>query len=186
MKKDAATLVPGEVAELKFGLLPTSVLIRKGHRIRVAVAGHDKSVFARIPAEGAPTISVARNKQHASFIDLPVVGNPSQPGTPLDLLTYFDAGAGKTPVTVDQKIYDAYVGQYELGPGFIITVTKEGGKLMGEAPGQPKVELFPESESKFFLKVAAIQITFTRDEKGNVSGLVLRQNDKDLEAKKIK
>ncbi len=185
-KKDAMPLVPGEIAELKFGLLPTSVLIRKGHRIRLAVAGHDKSVFARIPAEGTPIISVARNKQHASFIDLPVVRNPSQSDAPTNLLTYFDINAGKTVITLDPKIYDAYVGQYELGPGLIITITKENGKLMGEATGQPKFELFPESETVFFLNVGNIQITFIRDEKGNASGLILRQNAKDLTAKRIK
>ena len=145
-KKDAMPLVPGEITELKFGLLPTSILIKKGHRIRVAIAGHDKSVFARIPADGAPIISVARNRQHASFIDLPVVSNPLPAATPINLLTYFDINAGKTVKTVDHKIYDAYVGRYELGPGFIITITKEGGKLMGEAPGQPKLELMPESK----------------------------------------
>jgi hypothetical protein len=101
-------------------------------------------------------------------------------------LTYFDINAGKTAIKLDQKIYDAYVGQYELGPGFIINVTKEDGKLMGEAPGQPKFELFPESETKFFLTAGNIQITFVKDEKGNVSGLVLRQNAKDLTSKKIK
>lgn len=185
-KKDAMPLVPGEIAELRFGLLPTSVLIKKGHRIRVAIAGHDKSVFARIPAEGTPLVSVARNRQHASFIDLPVVRNPSQSATPTNLLTYFDINAGKTVITLEQKIYDAYVGEYELGPGFIITITKEDGKLMGKAQGQPKLELFPESETRFFLAVGNIQITFIRDEKGNTSGLILRQNDKDLKAKRIK
>jgi predicted acyl esterase len=64
-------LVPGEVAELTFGLLPTSVLIRKKHRIRVAIAGHDKDTFARIPPEETP-ITVARNKLHASLINLPI------------------------------------------------------------------------------------------------------------------
>jgi putative CocE/NonD family hydrolase len=186
MKKDAMPLVPGEIAELKFGLLPTSILIKKGHRIRVALAGHDKSVFARIPAEGAPTISVARNRQHASFIDLPVVHNPSRAAAPINLLIYFDVNAGKTVKTVDRKIYETYAGQYELGPGFIITITSEDGKLMGEAPGQPKVELFPESETRFYLKGADIQITFQRDEKGIIYGLILRQNSKDLNAKKIK
>ncbi|MCW4020848.1 MAG: CocE/NonD family hydrolase [Candidatus Bathyarchaeota archaeon] len=72
-KKDAMPLVPGEVAELTFGLLPTSVLIRKSHQIRIAIAGHDKDTFARVPTEGTPVITVARNKLHASFIDLPVV-----------------------------------------------------------------------------------------------------------------
>jgi uncharacterized protein len=72
-RKDARSLIPGELAELKFGLQPTSVLIRKGHRLRIAIAGHDKETFARIPAEGVPTISVARNKRNASWIELPVI-----------------------------------------------------------------------------------------------------------------
>ena len=72
-KKDAMLLVPGQVAELKFGLQPTSVLIKKGHRLRIAIAGHDKDTFARIPAEGTPTISVARSKRNASWIELPVI-----------------------------------------------------------------------------------------------------------------
>ena len=72
-KKDAMPLVSGEVAELTFGLLPTSVLIQKGHRLRIALAGQDKDTFARIPVEGTPVITVARNASHASFIDLPVV-----------------------------------------------------------------------------------------------------------------
>jgi uncharacterized protein len=72
-RDDSLPLVPGEVAELQFGLLPISALIRKGHRLRVAVAGHDKDTFARIPAEGAPALSIQRNRLYASCIDLPVV-----------------------------------------------------------------------------------------------------------------
>lgn len=72
-RKDATPLTPGEVTELTFGLLPTSVLIKKGHRIRMAIAGHDKDNFARIPIEGAPTITVARDIVQASCIDLPLI-----------------------------------------------------------------------------------------------------------------
>ena len=72
-EKDAMPLVPGEVAEITFGLLPTSVLMRKGHRIRIGIAGHDKGTFPRLPAQGTPTISVARDSLYASFVDLPVV-----------------------------------------------------------------------------------------------------------------
>jgi predicted acyl esterase len=66
-------MVPGELTEPTFGLLPTSVLIRRGHRIRVAIAGHDKDTFTRIPAEETPVMTIARDKTHASFIDLPVI-----------------------------------------------------------------------------------------------------------------
>ena len=71
-KKDVQPLQPGELAEVTFGLLPTSVLIRKGHRIRIGIAGHDEGTFVRIPADATPTITVARNRLHASHIDLPV------------------------------------------------------------------------------------------------------------------
>jgi predicted acyl esterase len=73
MKKDALPLQPGDVAELRFGLQPISALIKKGHRLRVAIAGHDKDTFMRIPAEGTPQISVQRNTRGLSRIELPII-----------------------------------------------------------------------------------------------------------------
>jgi putative CocE/NonD family hydrolase len=73
LEEDAMPLVPGEVAEISFGLHPTSVLIRRGHRIRVGIAGHDQGTFVRIPTEGTPEFTVAQNRIHASWIDLPVL-----------------------------------------------------------------------------------------------------------------
>jgi uncharacterized protein len=72
-KKDTMPLVPGQVAELRFGLQPISVLVKKGHRLRIAIAGHDKDTFARIPAEGTPVIAVQRNGRALSMIELPVI-----------------------------------------------------------------------------------------------------------------
>ena len=72
-RQDAMALKPGEVTELKFGLEPISVLIRKGHKLRIAIAGHDKDTFIRIPAEGTPMIAVQRNKAALSSIELPIV-----------------------------------------------------------------------------------------------------------------
>ena len=73
LKKDALPLVPNEISEIKFGLHATSVLVRKGHRIRVAIAGADKEVFMRYPAEGKPVITIERNTKNPSFIDIPVI-----------------------------------------------------------------------------------------------------------------
>ena len=72
-EQDAEPLIPGEIAEISFGLLPISVVIRAGHRIRVAVAGHDAGWFARVPEVGNPVITVMRNQAHPSGISLPVV-----------------------------------------------------------------------------------------------------------------
>jgi len=72
-RKDAAPLVPGEVAGLLFDLLPTSYLYRKGHSIRVAIAGADKDHFALMKAEPPPTLKFHRNETYSSAIDLPVI-----------------------------------------------------------------------------------------------------------------
>jgi putative CocE/NonD family hydrolase len=70
---DAEPMVPGQVTELAIGMEPTSFLFRKGHRIRIAIAGHDATAFRRIPAEGTPVLSVQRNSAFPSSIRLPVV-----------------------------------------------------------------------------------------------------------------
>jgi putative CocE/NonD family hydrolase len=73
LRADAMPLEPGQIAELQFELWATSVLIRAGHRLRVAVAGADKDTFLRYPRDGGePTISVQTNARYASRIVLPV------------------------------------------------------------------------------------------------------------------
>ncbi len=72
-RADAMPLVPGEVAEVTFGLQPTSVLIAKGHRIRIAIAGADKDTFARVPVKGTPTLTIERTATHPSYVRLPVI-----------------------------------------------------------------------------------------------------------------
>jgi CubicO group peptidase (beta-lactamase class C family) len=88
-------------------------------------------------------------------------------------------------VAIDPKILALYVGQYELAPNFLLTITTEDGKLMGAATGQPKAELFPTSETEFFLKVVDAQITFFRNETGEVTQLILHQNGRNMPAKKV-
>jgi hypothetical protein len=96
------------------------------------------------------------------------------------------APAARTEVKVAEKILKQYVGDYELQPGFVLSVTQEGTQLSTQATGQVKVEVYPESETKFFLKVVDAQIEFVKDESGKVTKLILYQNGQRLEAKKIK
>ena len=79
----------------------------------------------------------------------------------------------------------AYVGRYQISPQFILAVTLEDGKLMTQATGQGKLEVYPESETRFFLKVVDAQLTFGRDEQGKVTHLTLHQNGRDMKAVKI-
>jgi hypothetical protein len=72
-RKDGRPMVPGEVAELVFDLLPTSYLFERGHRVRVALAGADRDHFALIPPQAPPTWTLFRDAAHPSHVTLPVV-----------------------------------------------------------------------------------------------------------------
>jgi hypothetical protein len=72
LRKDAEPLVPGEPTTIRFSLFATSILLRKGHRIRVTFAGADAGRFRRYPSEGTPTRPMYRDLPRPSFIELPL------------------------------------------------------------------------------------------------------------------
>ncbi len=71
LRLDAQPMAPGRPAEIVFDLLPTSYRFRKGHSIRLAIAGADKDHFAPIP-DGATRLTIHRGPGLSS-IELPVV-----------------------------------------------------------------------------------------------------------------
>lgn len=81
----------------------------------------------------------------------------------------------RATIKVDPTILSTYTGVYELTPTFSITITLENGQLIEQATNQCRFPLFPESQSKFFLKVVDAQIEFF-GEAGQISHLVLHQN----------
>ena len=86
-------------------------------------------------------------------------------------------------MVVDPALLAEYVGTYKLAPNFDLAITIEGKQLMSQATGQPKVPLFAESPTKFFLKVVDAQVEFFK-EGGKVTYLVLHQNGHDTKAMK--
>jgi putative CocE/NonD family hydrolase len=72
LRADVEPMKPGEVATIRFSLFPTSVLLQKGHSIRIALAGADASLFQRYPATGTPTWTLYREAGRSSFLELPV------------------------------------------------------------------------------------------------------------------
>lgn len=88
-------------------------------------------------------------------------------------------------VQVDPQKYDALVGKYQLAPGAVFTVTRDGNRLRAQLTGQGKIEIFPESETEFFYKIVDAQITFHKDDAGRVTHLVLHQNGAHQKAKRV-
>jgi ketosteroid isomerase-like protein len=92
----------------------------------------------------------------------------------------------RTVVKVDPKVYDQYVGQYELAPNFVLTVTKEGEKLKSQATGQPQFELLPVSEFAFFIKDISALFIFMRGPSGEVDQMLTVQGGRIIQARRVK
>ena len=135
--------------------------------------------IARFPDEKV-TIVVLRNADYGT----PGPGRISQDLAAILFGEKYEIPAAVTEVKVDAKILDAYVGQYQLAPNFVITISREGDLLMAQATGQPKITLYPQAEAVFFSKAVDLRMTFVRGDDGKVTHLVLNQGG-DRQAKRI-
>lgn len=88
-------------------------------------------------------------------------------------------------VELDPALLDRYLGTYELVPGFQIEVTREGDQLYAQATAQPRFEIFPESETRFFLEVVDAVVEFHGIEDGRADGLTLYQGGREMPGRRV-
>jgi D-alanyl-D-alanine-carboxypeptidase/D-alanyl-D-alanine-endopeptidase len=96
-----------------------------------------------------------------------------------------DAGDVIKETVVDTGTLESYVGKYELAPGFILAVSREGNQLKAQATGQPEFPVFPKSKNVFYLKVVEAQLTFNQNGDGQVESVTLHQGGRDVVGKKL-
>jgi hypothetical protein len=89
-------------------------------------------------------------------------------------------------VAVDPKIYDSNAGRYEIEPGVVLTVRREGERLMVQVNGQAAAEVFPASETEYFSRRIDVQIKLVKNLQGQVTSLIIVQNGRNILAKRIK
>ena len=65
-------LTPNTVSRVDMPLYATSVRLEAGHRVRIAIAGHDASTFAQYPEDGSTVLTVAYAPASPSFLELPI------------------------------------------------------------------------------------------------------------------
>lgn len=102
----------------------------------------------------------------------------------LNILGVF-AEVKKDPVIVPE-ILKTYEGKYQLSPNLILTITTEKNRIFAQGTGQPIAEIFPESETKFYIKVVNAKIEFEKGNEGDVKRLILYQDGQTIPAPKIK
>jgi len=87
-------------------------------------------------------------------------------------------------IQLTEEILRRYLGVYEIAPNFDIVFTLEDGKLMSQATGQGKFQIFAESETKFFAKVVDAQIEFIEADEGSFKSFILYQGGQEIPGKK--
>jgi len=90
-------------------------------------------------------------------------------------------------VTVDADMladYKSYVGRYQVRPGFVFNITRQGRNLYCQATGQQRLQLVPTSKTEFVINEVNATVTFIKDPNGRVRRLILRQNGSQVTAEK--
>ena len=89
-------------------------------------------------------------------------------------------------VKLTEAQLDAFLGEYQYGPGAVLAVTREDTQLFAQLTGQPKLPIFPKSATEFEWRVVAANVEFVKSDDGRVTKAIHRQNGNTLEAPKIK
>ena len=92
----------------------------------------------------------------------------------------------RTAIELRPDVLARYVGTYQLSPDLTLEITLKDDALWVHPTNQSTLRLWPESETKFFLKELDAQLTFVRDAQGAVTAAVLHQNGQDMTAPKVR
>ena len=136
------------------------------------------SVIIRVPDTNVTAIVLSNNAS----------ANAGNIGRDLLAIYYgqpYTVPAAATITPLDPTRFDQYRGKYELRPGLIMTVMRDGTRFLTQATGQEVMEVFPVSETTFFPKVLEAEITFVKSADGTVTHLMLTQNGRTQMARKI-
>lgn len=99
------------------------------------------------------------------------------------MLDFIRLASGEAPAPINTSL-DDYLGTFEFVPQFSIVVTRDGNQLITQATNQQKIPVFPEGPDAFTPKVIPATLQFIR-ENGKVTGLILKQNGREMRARKL-
>ena len=163
-------MIPGK--GYGYGLWTT----RKHGRQEIAHGGNLAgfiTYISRFPSERV-TVIVLSNNGRGSSGKISTVLSAIVFGAPYEVPYVRKAKA----IALGADVFGKYVGEYKVQqPATTFVITLENGKLMVKRDSEAKVEMFAESETKFFLKNEDIQFTFGRDSNGAITALTVDQGD---------
>ena len=72
------------------------------------------------------------------------------------------------------RCLEPFLGTYRLGPGWLLTITREGDQLMTQATHEEKCPMTPVSDTNFFVEAYGAPVAFVRESSGAVTNLLYR------------
>ena len=124
-------------------------------------------------------VVVLSNMLRAAMDEIgPHVLNSSNPLSQMRPLAYPE-------IALDTKVFDRYVGSYQFDPAETIMVSRDGDRFYAQLTGQGKLEIFAETERRFFYKVVDAKLTFDVDPQGASTQVTIHQNGRDSVAKRL-
>ena len=89
-------------------------------------------------------------------------------------------------VAIDPKSLDGFFGRYQFSPQVLLRITRATGThLFVQENDEPKQELVPEGDRKFFSTSADDEYTFEVDSSGLATEIILRTDGKDIPIKRV-
>lgn len=182
------TLADGEPIDYARGLFHTEIAGRPAVMHGGAWGGY-RAELVRIPSE---EISVAILSNNATI-------DPSSLGEEMMMILLGEeksqpapqseptSGTEPVEVAIDPSMFDRYVGEYrfDIAPDVVMTIYRDGDRYLSRVTGQSAVEIYPSSDSTFFLRVVEAGLTFDRDASGEAVQVTIHQGGNDVIARRI-
>jgi len=124
-----------------------------------------------------------RNKYNPDPTKTVRFGDPTYDEMMVGYFEYVTKVPNRNATKLDDKTLDSYAGEYTVGPT-VFRIARSGDRLIFSAPGLPSVDAYPETDTRFYFKIFDGQVTFQRDDKGVVTGLLFEINGRTMKAAK--
>ncbi len=87
-------------------------------------------------------------------------------------------------VVITPEVLETYIGEYEMAPGLVISISEKNGKLYAQPTNQPELQMIPESPTAFSIEKTPARIVF-KPANGKVEKIDLVMPDRTMEGKKL-
>lgn len=98
-----------------------------------------------------------------------------------------DLPAERKAVLLPAALLDSYVGSYQMAPNFVLEVRRDGEQLLGQATGQPPLNLMALAEGEFFVRqIDSASVRFEKGADGKVERILWKQGGRERPAPRIR